>query len=87
MTEDWEKRLACANVCSACAEAIEDTAKRILSVYSHEPICMACKQLEEKRPDYEDAAKKMMADCIESTGRPYGDVGGYCFHHFCPFKC
>jgi hypothetical protein len=29
----------------------------------------------------------MMAECIDETGRPYGDPASYCFHHFCPFKC
>jgi hypothetical protein len=28
-----------------------------------------------------------MARCIEQTNKPYGDPAGYCFHHFCPFKC
>jgi hypothetical protein len=37
--------------------------------------------------DYEDASRQMMAECMEQTGKPYGDPAGYCFHHFCPFKC
>jgi hypothetical protein len=29
----------------------------------------------------------MIASCIGTTGKPYGDPAGYCFHHFCPFTC
>ena len=61
--------------------------RRLLSVYDHKPICMECKKEEEKRTDYEDMSKQMIAACMETTNKPYGDPAGYCFHHFCPFKC
>jgi hypothetical protein len=61
--------------------------KRILSVFDHHPICLACKQAEETRPDYPDQSKQMVADCIDATGKPYGDTASYCFHHFLPFTC
>ena len=48
---------------------------------------MDCKRKEEKQPDYEDASKGMIAECLKETGRPYGNPEGYCFHHFCPYKC
>ena len=48
---------------------------------------MQCKREEEKRPDYADVSKEMIANCLQETDRPYGNPGGYCFHHFCPFKC
>lgn len=48
---------------------------------------MSCKQSEEKMPDYTDVSKGMISDCIRTTVKPYGDPEGYCFHHFCPYKC
>jgi hypothetical protein len=29
----------------------------------------------------------MISTCIKETGKPYGDPQGYCFYHFCPYKC
>jgi len=29
----------------------------------------------------------MIAGCIGESGKPYGDPAGFCFHHFCPFRC
>ena len=87
MEQNWEKELSCASECKRCGGPIEDKAQRILSVYDHQPICMACKSEEEKRPDYDDTSKQMIAQCMEETNKPYGDPASYCFHHFCPFKC
>ena len=87
MEENWEKELSCASQCNRCGGQIENKTQRILSVYNHQPICMACKIEEEKRPDYEDTSRLMIAECMEATGKPYGDPASYCFHHFCPFKC
>ena len=87
MSDQWEKELACASLCRRCNQPFGKKDRRILSVFDHQPICLACKQLEEKRPDYEDQSKQMVADCIARTGKPYGDAAGYCFHHFCPFTC
>ncbi len=85
--ENWEKQLSCAEECSRCKKTLQTRDRRILSVIDHEPICVECKKEEEKRPDYEDASRQMMARCIAETSKPYGDPASYCFHHFCPFKC
>ncbi len=87
MKDDWKKELACAMKCSACGALLEKKQQRILSVYTHTPICMTCKREEEKRPDYEDVSKAMIGKCIRESGRPYGETEGFCFNHFCPFKC
>ncbi|UCF94126.1 MAG: hypothetical protein JSW39_08205 [Desulfobacterales bacterium] len=87
MEDNWEKQLACAPQCLRCNRAFAPQDRRPLSVYDHQPICGQCKQEEEKRPDYEDASKAMIAACLKATNKPYGDPAGYCFHHFCPFKC
>jgi hypothetical protein len=87
MNDQWEKDLACASTCGLCKTAINRKDTRILSVYTHLPICSRCKQAEEKREDYEDTAKQMISSCIKETGKPYGDPRGYCFYHFCPYKC
>lgn len=87
MQDYWEKELACAGICTRCAQPLVSKDRRILSVMDHQPICLACKQAEEKRPDYADLSKQMLAECIGRTGKPYGDAAGYCFHHFCPFTC
>ncbi len=85
--ENWEKQLSCAEACSRCSRTLTSKERRILSVVDHQPICIECKREEEKKPDYEDASRQMMAECMEQTGRPYGDTASYCFHHFIPFKC
>jgi len=87
MESNWEKELACASQCHHCRKSLGPKDPRVLSVFDHRPICAACKQVEEVRPDYADQSKQMVAECISSTGKPYGDPAGYCFHHFCPFKC
>jgi hypothetical protein len=87
MKETWEKKLSCASQCDRCQKPLQNTVQRILSVYTHEPICMDCKKLEEKQPDYEHASKAMIAACLKETNKPYGEPTSYCFHHFCPFKC
>jgi hypothetical protein len=87
MESNWEKELACASHCHHCRTSLGPKDPRVLSVFDHQPVCPACKQVEEKRPDYADQSKQMIAACISATGKPYGDPAGYCFHHFCPFKC
>ena len=86
MSDQWRKELTSAEACSGCKAPLAKGDQRILSVYTHSPICLACKQAEEKRGDYADTSKSMIASCIAETGKPYGDPQGYCFHHFCPFK-
>jgi len=87
MESHWEKQLSCASHCRRCGNSLGRKDRRILSVYDHHPICLACKQAEEARPDYPDQSKQMVADCIATTGKPYGDTASYCFHHFLPFTC
>ncbi|MDJ0818687.1 MAG: hypothetical protein QNJ58_20935 [Desulfobacterales bacterium] len=87
MEDNWEKQLACALNCGHCDRAFGSKDRRLLSVYDHAPICMDCKREEEKRPDYEDTSKQMIAHCMETTDKPYGDPASYCFHHFCSFRC
>jgi len=84
---DWEKQLACAARCAVCGAGLQQKDPRILSVITHEVICMDCKGDEEQRPDYADRAKAMISDCLNASGRPYGSPEGYCFHHFCRFTC
>jgi hypothetical protein len=85
--DEWEKELSCTAQCSDCQKELKSDDRRILSVYTHTPICLICKQAEEKRTDYGDASKAMIAECIDKTGKPYGNPQGYCFHHFMPYKC
>lgn len=87
MADQWEELLSCALECSRCHRSLGESDKRILSVYDHQPICMACKSDEETRPDYEDVSKYMLGQCIGETELLYGDPAGYCFHHFYPFSC
>ena len=87
MADTWEKELSCALVCSRCDQKLGPQTDRILSVYDHQPICMDCKQTEEKHPDYEEISKSMIGQCMAETELMYSDPGGYCFYHFYPFKC
>ncbi len=87
MEKNWANKLSCASHCHRCQKPLQGTSQRILSVYNHEAICMDCKKIEEKLPDYEDVSKSMIAACLKETNKPYGDPASYCFHHFCPFKC
>ncbi|MBW1778471.1 MAG: hypothetical protein JRI76_13650 [Deltaproteobacteria bacterium] len=87
MAQTWEKGLSCAVSCAACNGALAPDEKRILSVYDHRPICMACKEEEQGRPDYEAVSREMLGQCMIDTEVMYGDPGGYCFYHFYPFTC
>lgn len=87
MMEQWEKDLSCATECNQCDKELSQQDLRVLSVFDHQPICRECKSKEEAQPEYEDASKAMIAACLEKTGKPYGNPEGYCFHHFCPYKC
>jgi len=84
---EWEAALACAAQCSQCHEPLNRGDRRILSVHTHEPICMMCKRAEEAHPNYADTSRTMVSHCLTETDRLYGDVGSYCFHHFVPFHC
>ena len=87
MREQWEKQLACLIVCPRCAGRLETSDDRILSVYDHEPICMSCKKEEEKRPDYPERSKQMIEQWMSESEINYGDLAGFCYHHFNVFKC
>ncbi len=87
MVDHWEETLRCANSCSICGVKLDPNQDRILSVYSHQPICLVCKRAEEKKKDYENTAKAMISECLMTEGKPYGDPKSYCFFHFCPYKC
>jgi len=87
MTQSWDKKLACATQCVRCNQKLDPKEQRILSVYDHEAICMSCKKIEEKRPDYQEVSKEAIGQCLADSEIAYGDPGGYCFHHFYPFTC
>jgi hypothetical protein len=87
MNDNWQERLACAVACSVCRRQLAPADLRILSSYSHEPICLGCKAEEERRPDYAETSKGMLEQCLAETEILYGDLGSYCYHHFYPFKC
>lgn len=87
MADEWREKLYCALKCQRCGADMEPSDKRILSVYDHEPICLKCKDEEEKREDYEKKAQHMIGQCLVDTELNYGDPGGYCYFHFYPFKC
>ncbi len=87
MEDEWKKELGCASSCFRCKRGLGPKDRRILSIRDHKPVCMDCKRREEKDPDYENESKLMIASCIEAAGKPYGDPEGFCFHHFCPYRC
>lgn len=87
MTDKWESELSCATRCNRCNKALDRSDKRILSAYDHNSICMECKGDEEKRDDYEKVSREMIGQCMADTEMKWGDPGGYCYHHFYPFKC
>ena len=87
MSTTWESDLRCAAHCAHCRQPLAAKDRRILSVYDHQPICTACKQIEEQKEDYQEVSKSMIAHCLKETQRPYGDPGSYCFYHFCAYKC
>lgn len=87
MSEKWKTSLTCALNCTRCGKDLKGSEERILSVYDHDPICMPCKKEEENRSDYEETSKQMIGNCMAETEVLYSDPGGYCYHHFYPFKC
>jgi hypothetical protein len=87
MKDQWKNELSCAVACLRCDTKLASTDKRILSVFDHQPICLACKQNEEKRPDYAQVSQHMIETCMMETEVMWGDPGGYCYFHFYPFTC
>ena len=87
MTDQWEEKMACAIACSKCHAHLSSDDQRILSVYDHQPICLACKKAEERRPDYVDVSRHAIGQCMDMTELNYGDPQGYCFYHFYPYTC
>ena len=79
MKDQWENNLLCAIVCSQCEGKLPPNQKRILSVYDHQPICLACKQVEESKSDYAEISKQMIGNryyCSELDWAGYKAVGG-----------
>jgi hypothetical protein len=87
MKDDWKEILTCAVACSGCQKALSSQDLRILSSYTHKPICMDCKTEEEQKPDYAEISQQMIGQCMAETEILYGDLGSYCYHHFYPYKC
>lgn len=87
MANQWEDLVSCAVTCSRCDATLGKEDPRILSVYDHYPICMDCKAAEERRDDYESASRAMIGQCLIDTEIQYSDPGGYCYHHFYPYRC
>ena len=85
--DKWEEALSCAIKCFRCDSSLKSSDKRILSVYDHQPICLACKAEEEQRQDYESVSRDAIGTCMAETEVLYNDPQGYCFHHFYPFTC
>ena len=58
MKDNWEERLACAIACTGCHKSLGPKDLRILSSYTHDPICMDCKKTEEQKPEYPSKRSK-----------------------------
>ena len=87
MKDKWEQNLSCAIRCAKCGKELGSKDERVLSVYDHEVICMPCKKEEETRDDYPEVSKKVIGQCMAEQELTMVDTGGYCFHHFYPYKC
>ena len=87
MSKDWKEKITCATECSRCHRALRADDERILSVYDHEAVCLNCKEIEEQRPDYKDAATRMIENCTIDLELKQSDPGSYCYSHFYPYKC
>ncbi len=87
MKDDWKEKMLCAIACSGCQKRLASHDLRILSSYTHEPICMDCKAEEEQKSDYAEVSQQMIGQCMTETEILYGDLGSYCYHHFYPYKC
>jgi hypothetical protein len=87
MAIGWKDKLSCATECPKCRKALGREDLRILSVFDDTAICMACKEKEEKQPGHEEAARKMVGQCMIDVELNQSDPGGYCYHHFYPYTC
>ena len=87
MANKWEEALKCAVSCPRCHAKLRPSEKRILSVYDHSAICMACKAAEEKRPDYPEKSRQMIGQCLADTEMRWSDPEGFCYHHFYGYTC
>lgn len=87
MATNWKEKLFCALECKRCQRGLKPEDLRILSSYDHEAICMDCKKAEEERPDYEEASKKVIGNCMSDMELQQSDPGGYCYSHFYPYRC
>ncbi|MCK9275449.1 MAG: hypothetical protein M0P57_10190 [Syntrophales bacterium] len=84
---DWKSKLTCAVECTRCKKPLNPKDQRILSVYDHEAICMECKRIEEKRPDYKETSGHMIGMCHRDIELMQKDPGPFCYHHFYPYTC
>lgn len=87
MMEPWREELTCATHCFRCSQGLAPSDLRILSVYDHRAICMACKKLEEAQPDYQEVSMQVAEECLIHSESGAGDPRGYCYHHFYPYSC
>ena len=87
MAGEWKDKLFCAVECARCHKRLTAKARRILSCYDHDAICMTCKKKEEKRPDYEQVSRDMIGRCMTDMELSQSDPQGYCYSHFYPYKC
>jgi len=87
MADKWDDLLRCAVSCPRCQAKLGGDDQRILSVYDHQPICMACKREEEKRPDYAEKSMQMIGQCMADTEMKWSDPEGFCYHHFYGYTC
>lgn len=85
--EIWLEELSCASRCFRCDRKVDPADPRILSVYDHKAICMACKELEVARPDYQKVSMQVAAHCLIHSESGEADPHGYCYHHFYPYRC
>lgn len=83
----WETSLMCALECLRCHAPLKADTPRVLSVFDHQPICLACKRTEEARLDYPEISKNTIGQCLVDVELQQQDPGGYCYHHFYPYRC
>ena len=81
--DKWEEIISCVIQCPRCNGTMKSEDQRILSVYDHQAVCMACKKEEEQRPDYAEVSRETIGECMATTEVQYGDPYGFCFHCNC----
>ncbi len=87
MNRSWKDVITCATECASCHKPLAPKDERILSCFTHEAICMSCKKKEEEQPGYEEASRKVIAQCRVEIEMKQSDPEGYCYNHFYSYKC